>query len=43
VPFQRGLTPTVKSGLVGQDFDEYPVSHAGVADERFDFCDFHIW
>jgi hypothetical protein len=43
VPFERCFAPAIESGLVGEDFDEDPVSHAGVADERFDFRNFHNW
>src|SRR5688572_4263480 len=42
VPFERGLTPTPKAGLIGQHFDENPVAHARVANVRLDFSDFHV-
>ena len=35
VPFQRGLSPAIKSWLVGEDLDENPVSHAGMTDVGF--------
>ena len=41
VPFERGLAPAEQAGLVGDDLHEHPVPHPGVADERFDFFDFH--
>ena len=41
VPFERGLAPAEEAGLIGDDFDEHPVPHPGVADERFDGGDFH--
>ena len=41
VPFERRLAPAPQPGLVGQDFDEDPVAHPRVADERFDGGDLH--
>ncbi len=41
VPLERRFAPAPQTGLVGEDFDEDPVAHAGVADERFDLGDFH--
>ena len=41
VPFERRFAPAPQAGLVGEDLDEDPVAHAGVADERFDLGDFH--
>ncbi len=41
VPLERGFPPAPKTWLVGEDFDEHPVTHAGVAHERFDLGNFH--
>jgi hypothetical protein len=41
VPFESGFAPAVQAGLIGKDFDEYPVAHSRMADVRFDFGDFH--
>jgi hypothetical protein len=43
VEFQsvRLLTPANATGLIGDHFDEDPVSHPSMADERFDGGDFH--
>ena len=36
-----GMKNADETGLVGDDFDEDPVSHACMTDERFDSSDFH--
>ena len=41
VPLERRLTPAVQPGLVGDDPDEHPVPHPGVADVRLDGGDLH--
>ena len=41
VPLERRLAPAVQPGLVGEDLDEDPVPHPGVADVRFDCGDLH--
>ena len=41
VPFERRLTPAVRARLVGDDADEDPVPHPGVADVRLDGGDLH--
>src|SRR5262249_23186756 len=41
VPLKRRLAPAKEAGLIGQDFDENPVPHAGVADEGLYRGDFH--
>ena len=43
MPFQRRFTPAEQPRLIGDDLDEHPVAHPGVADERFDAGDFHEW
>ncbi len=42
VPFQRRFAPAEQPRLIGDDFDEHPVPHPGMADERFDGGDFHV-
>src|SRR5689334_16265198 len=32
VPFQSGFSPAMQARLVGDDFDEDPVAHAGITD-----------
>ena len=41
VPLERRLAPAVQPGLVGDDADEDPVAHPGVADVRLDGGDLH--
>lgn len=41
VPFECRFTPAEQAGLIGEDFDEHPVPHAGMADECFDAGDLH--
>ena len=41
VPFERRLAPAEQAVLVGEDLDEDPVPHPGVADVRFDPGDLH--
>ena len=41
VPFERRLAPAEQAVLIGEDLDEHPVPHPGVADVRFDAGDFH--
>lgn len=41
VPFEGRLPPAEQAGLIGEDFDEHPVPHAGMADECFDAGDLH--
>jgi len=41
LPFEGGFAPSVEAGLIGFDFDEDPVAHAGVDDQGGDLCDFH--
>jgi len=42
VPFERGFPPAVQAGLIGDNLDEHPVPHPGIADERLDGGDFHF-
>jgi len=42
MPLKRRLTPSIKSRLIREHFDKNPVPHPGVADMRFDCCDFHL-
>ena len=42
VPLERRLAPAVEARLVGQDLDEDPVAHPGVADVRLDRGDLHV-
>ena len=41
VPFERRLAPAEQAVLIGDDLDEHPVPHPGVADVRLDACDLH--
>jgi hypothetical protein len=41
VPFQSGLAPANQARLIGDHFDENPVTHPGMADKRFNRGDFH--
>ena len=41
MPFEGGFTPAVEPGLIGDDFNKYPVAHARVADVGFNTFDFH--
>ena len=41
VPFERRFAPAPQARLVGQDLNEDPVAHAGMADECFDLGDLH--
>ena len=41
VPLQRRLTPADEPRLIRDHFHKHPVSHPGMADERFDGGDFH--
>src|SRR5690606_8391455 len=41
VPFQRRVSPAVKSGLIGEHFNENPIAHPRMADVGFDCGDFH--
>ena len=41
VPLERRLAPAVQPGLVGDDLDEDPVAHPGMADVRLDGGDLH--
>src|SRR4051812_31669448 len=41
MPFQGRFPPAKQSRLVGHDFNEDPVSHARVANQRFDRGNFH--
>ena len=41
VPFERRLAPAEQAVLIGEDLDEDPVPHPGVADVRFDRGDLH--
>lgn len=41
MPLEGGLSLTVKTGLVSDDFDENPIPHAGVAHVGFNVDDLH--
>ena len=41
VPFQSRFAPADEARLIGNHFDEDPVSHSSMTDKRFDGCDLH--